>query len=164
MKQKMVSGFFLGLFVLVLAAPQALAGSVGLQASAHMAAVGIDQGLIGFKIDQGPFAITPRFGFGIDDRDRGDTVVAMTMGGGFDYYLSEANVRPYVGGDCYMHVVDTDDTDVSVSLNPHLGAEYRFNEEMSIGGNVGLQFGLGDIGDSEFRVGTTAMIHLTHYF
>jgi len=164
MKQKLVSVFSMGVFVLVFAVAPSPAQNVGIQASSQMSAVGIGQGLIGLKIDQGSFAITPRFGFGLDDREYSDTLVVMTMGSGFDYYMSEANLKPYVGGDFYMHVVDADDTDVGISLIPHLGAEYWLNEKMSLGGNIGFQFGLGDIGASEFRMGTTAVIHLTHYF
>ncbi len=137
---------------------------LGLQASTRMSPLDIEEGLVGLKMDMGDFSITPRMGFGLADMDHGDDLFLFTIGAGFDYYLSDEQLRPYVGGDLFIDYVDEDGSDIAVTLNPHLGAEYRFSEKFSIGGNIGLQLGVGEFLGSDVRFGTTSMLHMTYYF
>jgi len=157
--------FFVGICVLCCGVPNIFAQDIGMQASTRISPASIDEGLVGLRIDLGSFAITPRFGFGVFDSPyHDDTVFLITVGSGFDYFFSDEQLRPYVGGDFYVDFADADDSDILLTVNPHLGAEYWLSEKFSIGGNVGLQFGIGEFLDSEVKFGTTSMMHVTYYF
>ena len=156
---------FLVLFMVCVAVPNVFAYDMGMQSSLRMSPVSIEQGLIGLKMDMASFSITPRLGFGLADPEGdGDTLFIMTIGSGFDYYFSDDKLKPYVGGDVFLDFVDAEDSDLSVTINPHLGAEYWLSDKFSVGGNIGLQLGVGDFLGSEVRFGTTSMIHVTYYF
>ncbi|MFP3981311.1 MAG: hypothetical protein ACLFUY_07955 [Desulfobacterales bacterium] len=156
------------LFVFTIPLP-ALAMDMGVQSTVRLSPISIEQSLIGVRFDQSPFVFTPKAGFGIEDRDK-DTLKVFTFGCGIDYYLSEQNaLKPYVGGDVLIDLVDNGDSDTSLSLIPHIGAEYFLNENFSLGADVGIHMGFGDYGDydeseSDFRLGTATSIHGTYYF
>ncbi|MGM0453080.1 MAG: hypothetical protein ACQERN_07935 [Thermodesulfobacteriota bacterium] len=137
---------------------------VGVQAGMRLSPITIEQSLVGVRIDNAPYVITPKGGFGISDQKRGDTLTVFTLGCGLDYYLSDAALKPYVGGDVFLDLVDGDDSDTSLSIAPHIGAEYRLNKNFSVGADVGVQMGFGDLGNSEFRFGTVTAFHATYYF
>jgi hypothetical protein len=164
MKKTIGMIFFVGIFILCFAISNGFAEGLGMQASTRISPLSINEGLIGLKIDLGSFAITPRVGLGFSDQDKGDNIFILTVGSGLDYYFSEEKLKPYVGGDIFIDYVNDDDSDISFSINPHLGAEYWLSDKFSIGGNIGFQFGFGDIFDSEARFGTTTMMHATYYF
>ena len=164
MKKTRAILFFVGIFALCFSVPNIFAQDIGMQASTRVSSVSIEEGLIGLKIDLGSFAITPRIGFGVEDPEHGDTIFLFTAGSSFDYYFFDGQLRPYVGGDVFLDFVDAEDSDLSLTLNPHVGAEYWLSEQFSIGGNIGLQFGFGDYMGSEVRFGTTSMMHVTYYF
>ena len=164
MKKTMVIIYLVGIFILCYGFSNVFAQDIGMQASTRISPVSIEEGLIGLKINLESFAITPRVGFGVDDPEEGDTLFLFTVGSGFDYYLSDEKLKPYVGGDFFLDFVDAEDSDISVTINPHIGAEYWLSDKFSIGGNIGLQFGFGDYLGTEVRFGTTSMIHLTYYF
>ena len=137
---------------------------VGVQAGMRLSPIAIEQSLVGVRIENAQFAITPKGGFGISDRKGGDTVTVFTLGCGLDYYLSEEALKPYVGGDVLLDIENADDTDTSLSIAPHIGAQYRLNKNFSVGANVGIQMGFGDYEKSEFRFGTKSAVHATYYF
>lgn len=149
---------------------QAQAGSsaktpdVGVQAGLRLSPITIEQSLVGIRIENPQYVVTPKGGFGIADQRRGDTLTVFTIGCGLDYYLSDGALRPYVGGDVLLDFVDADDSDTALSIAPHIGAEYRLNKNFGVGADVGVQMGFGDLGNSEFRFGTTTAIHATYYF
>ncbi|MBS3755989.1 MAG: hypothetical protein KGY56_09855 [Desulfobacterales bacterium] len=156
--------FALILFVFTIPLP-ALAMDMGVQSTVRLSPISIEESLIGVRFDQSPFVFTPKAGFGIEDRDNRDTLKVFTFGCGIDYYLSEQNaLKPYVGGDILIDYVDANDSDTSLSLIPHIGAEYFLNKNFSLGADVGLHMGFGDYYDSEFRFGTASSIHGTYYF
>ncbi|MBS3731350.1 MAG: hypothetical protein KGY42_00460 [Desulfobacterales bacterium] len=156
--------FALILFVFTIPLP-ALAMDMGVQSTVRLSPISIEESLIGVRFDQSPFVFTPKAGFGIEDRDNQDTLKVFTFGCGIDYYLSEQNaLKPYVGGDILIDYVDANDSDTSLSLIPHIGAEYFLNKNFSLGADVGLHMGFGDYYDSEFRFGTASSIHGTYYF
>ncbi len=156
----------LALILLVFTTPlPALSMDMGVQSTVRLSPISVDQSLIGLRFDQSPFVITPKAGFGVEDRDNQDTLTVFTFGCGIDYYLSDQDaLKPYVGGDVLIDYVDADDSDTSLSLIPHIGAEYFFNENFSLGADIGLHMGFGDYYDSEFRFGTASSIHGTYYF
>jgi hypothetical protein len=164
MKMTMVKILFVGAFILCFAVPVSFAEGLGMQASTRISPLSINEGLIGLKIAPGSFAFTPRVGFGFSDQDKSDNIFIFTVGSGFDYYFSEEKLRPYVGGDIYIDYVNAYDSDIAFTLNPHLGAEYWLTDKFSIGGNIGFQFGFGEILGSDMRFGTTTMMHATYYF
>ena len=156
--------FALILFVFTIPLP-ALAMDMGVQSTARLSPISIENSLIGLRFDQSPFVITPKAGFGIEDRDNQNTHTVFTFVCGIDYYLSDQDaLKPYVGGDILIDYVDRNDSDTSLSLIPHIGAEYFLNEKFSLGADVGIHMGFGDYYDSEFRFGTATSIHGTYYF
>ncbi|MFW6335453.1 MAG: hypothetical protein ACOC0W_09295 [Desulfosalsimonas sp.] len=142
----------------------AAAMDMGIQSAARLSPVDVQQSLIGARIDKHPYVITPKGGFGFQDHDRGDDLSVFTIGCGIDYFFSENSLRPYAGTDILLDFVDRADSDSSLSLVPHIGAEYWLHENFSIGADVGLQMGFGDYYDSDFRFGTASTIHATYYF
>ena len=60
--------FALILFVFTIPLP-ALAMDMGVQSTARLSPISIEESLIGLRFDQSPFVITPKAGFGIEDRD-----------------------------------------------------------------------------------------------
>jgi hypothetical protein len=146
---------------------------IGLQVSTNF-----QEMLAGLKIQMDNFAITPKFGFFVQSiKDHEGSVFNVGLGSGFDYYFGEAKLRPYVGGDFLMYIPHVPgDTDIWFVLSPHLGAEYWLSNSFSVGGNIGVQFGVGDsfytqntlgfvVGhQSDFSFGINGMINLTYYF
>jgi hypothetical protein len=147
---------------------------VGLQASTNF-----QEMLVGLKIQMDNFAVTPKFGFFVQSlKDRAGNVFNFGVGSGLDYYFSPGKkLRPYVGGDFLIYIPHIpDDTDIWFVISPHVGAEYWLSTSFSIGGNLGVQFGVGDsfytpntIGlvesaKSDFSFGINGMLNLTYYF
>ena len=145
---------------------------VGLQASTNF-----QEMLVGLKIQMDNFAVTPKFGFFVQSlKDDAGSAFNIGVGAGFDYYFSpEKKLRPYVGGDFLVYIPHMpDDTDIWFAISPHIGAEYWLSTSFSIGGNLGVQFGVGDsfytpntigvAGSSDFSFGINGMLNLTYYF
>ncbi|MCF8110631.1 MAG: hypothetical protein K9J85_03995 [Desulfobacteraceae bacterium] len=146
------------------AAPSANAMDMGVQSAMRLSPVSVEQSLIGARISKFPYIITPKGGFGFENRDNRDDLSIFTIGCGLDYYLSDNPLKPYVGADLLLDFIDERESDSSLSFIPHVGAEYWFNKSFSIGADVGLQFGTGDYYESDFRFGTATTIHGTYYF
>ncbi|MFP4454168.1 MAG: hypothetical protein ACOC03_01590 [Desulfosalsimonas sp.] len=158
-----VSVLLFGAMVFAVTLP-ASAMDMGVQSAIRLSPISVEQSLIGARINKFPYVITPKGGFGIENRDHRDDLSVFTIGCGLDYYLSENPLRPYVGADLLLDFIDERDSDSSLSFIPHIGAEYWLNESFSIGADVGLQIGAGDYYDSDFRFGTATTIHGTYYF
>lgn len=139
---------------------------MGVQSALRLSPINVEQSLIGARIDKFPYVITPKGGFGFEDRDNGDNLSIFTIGCGLDYYMAEADnsLKPYAGADLLLDFIDADDSDSSLSFIPHIGAEYWLHENFSVGADVGLQMGFGDYYNSDFRFGTAGTIHATYYF
>lgn len=137
---------------------------MGVQSSLRLSPISVEQSMLGARFDKFPYVFTPKGGFGISDQKHGDTLKVFTIGCGLDYYLSEKALKPYAGADLLLDFIDSDDSDSSLSIIPHIGAEYWLNKNFSLGADVGLQIGFGDYYDSEFRFGTASTIHATYYF
>lgn len=152
-----------GIFVFAAALP-ANAMDMGVQSAVRLSPISVEQSLIGARIDKFPYVITPKGGFGFENRDNKDNLSVFTIGCGLDYYLSDNPLKPYVGADLLLDYIDEEDSDSSLSIIPHVGAEYWLNESFSLGADVGLQIGTGDYYESDFRFGTATSIHGTYYF
>ncbi|MFW6080980.1 MAG: hypothetical protein ACOC7W_03625 [Desulfosalsimonas sp.] len=139
---------------------------LGVQSALRLSPINVEQSLIGARIDKFPYVITPKGGFGYEDRDNRDNLSVFTIGCGLDYYLAEPgkSLKPYAGADVLLDFIDAEESDSSLSVIPHIGAEYWLHQNFSIGADVGLQMGFGDYYDSDFRFGTAGTIHATYYF
>jgi hypothetical protein len=141
----------------------------GLQASTNF-----QEMMAGVRIHASGFALTPKIGFFVQDLDDG-TAYNIGFGLGFDYYLREGSLRPYLGSDFLVYIPHVaGETDVWGVISPHVGVEQWIGDAFSIGANLGLQFGFGDsfytpntidiVGKSNFSFGINGMLHLTYYF
>jgi hypothetical protein len=142
---------------------------LGIQASTNF-----QEMMAGVRIKARDFAVTPKFGFFVQDLDNG-TAYNIGFGCGFDYYLRRGSLRPYVGGDVLLYIPHVSGTtDVWAVLSPHIGIEQWIGDAFSIGANLGMQFGFGDsfytpntidiVGKSNFSFGINGMLHVTYYF
>ncbi|MCF8024368.1 MAG: hypothetical protein K9J79_06460 [Desulfobacteraceae bacterium] len=164
MMRKMIYAVLTLAFALFAAAMPTNAMDMGVQSSLRLSPISVEQSMVGARIDKFPYVFTPKGGFGISDEKQGDTLKVFTIGCGLDYYLSEKALKPYAGADVLLDFIDDDNSDSSLSIIPHIGAEYWPNKNFSFGADIGLQVGFGDYYNSEFRFGTASTIHATYYF
>jgi len=132
---------------------------------------GLGRVLLGFKIKTANLGITPKMGLGLLTGSNIDTAVQFDIGCGVDYYVPGwrvGNLMPYVGGDLILGVFSADDTGVTVTIYPHIGAEYRLSRNFSLGGNVGPDFTAFAshpvTGGGGFGFGFNGVLQLMYYF
>ncbi len=159
--------------------------SVGIQLSTNF-----EETMFGVKIQTGDIAITPKIGFFVQTLEtprwtsnsailgtKKETAFAFAFGSGFDYYLKQGMLRPYVGADILLYLYSCAGTDWWMLLSPHAGAEYWLSDSFSIGGNLGIQIGVGEsrylpntIGytsnaeEGNFSFGLAGKFNMTYYF
>jgi hypothetical protein len=167
MLKKILFLMCLSAFPLLIAGP-GFTADVGIQFGSKWSSIGGRPTTVGLKVAEDTFSLATRAGlyrWDANTSGQDDNVSWVTLGVTYDHYLLPGeDLRPFVGADFDAYFYDNHDSELSFSLNPHLGAEYWLDKRFSVSGEAGLGFGFGDIGNVEDPIATTTAIHVTYYF